>query len=46
MKHLLKNDSHWNLFIDNIEMLFDKYESVKIETMGFPHNWKDLLENK
>ena len=46
MKHLLKNDSHWNLFVDNIEMLFDKYGSVKIETMGFPHNWKELLEIK
>ena len=46
MRHLLKNDSHWNLFVDNIELLFDKYESVKIETMGFPHNWKELLEIK
>ena len=46
MKYLLKNDSHWNLFVDNIEMLFDKYESVKIDTMGFPKEWKELLEVK
>lgn len=46
MKHLLKNDSHWNLFVDKIEMLFDKYQSVQIKTMGFPDNWKELLENK
>ena len=46
MKHLLKNDSHWNLFVDNIELLFDKYGSVKINTMGFPENWKELLEIK
>ncbi|MBE5939310.1 MAG: Abi family protein [Lachnospiraceae bacterium] len=46
MKHLLKNDTHWNLFVDKIEMLFDKYESVQINTMGFPENWKDMLLNK
>lgn len=46
MKHLLKNDLHWNLFVDKIEMLFDKYESVQIKTMGFPENWKEILQNK
>lgn len=46
MKHLLKNNIHWNLFVDNIELLFDKYENVQIKTMGFPTNWKELLENK
>ena len=43
IKHLLKNDNHWNLFVDNIDMLFDKYESVDIKTMGFPLNWKEFL---
>lgn len=46
LKHLLKNDSHWNLFVDKIELLFDKYESVDIKTMGFPEKWKELLEIK
>ena len=46
MKYLLKNDSHWNMFVDKIEMLFDKYQSVQIKTMVFPENWKELLENK
>lgn len=46
MKHLLKNDTHWNLFVDKIEMLFDKYERVQTSTMGFPENWKDMLLNK
>lgn len=36
LKHLLKNDSHWNLFVDKVEMLFEKYESVDIRTMGYP----------
>ena len=44
LKHLLKNDSHWNIFVDKIELLFEKYESVDIKTMGFPENWKELLE--
>ena len=46
MKYLLKNDSHWNMFVDKIEMLFDKYQSVQINTMGFQENWKDMLLNK
>jgi len=46
LKHLLKKDDHWNLFVERIGLLFDKYESVNIETMGFPDNWKELLEIK
>ena len=44
LKHLLKSDDHWNLFVDKIELLFDKYESVDIKTMGFTEKWKELLE--
>ena len=44
LKHLLKSNEHWNLFVDKIELLFDKYESVDIKTMGFTENWKELLE--
>ena len=44
LKHLLKSNDHWNLFLDKIELLFDKYESVDIKTMGFTENWKELLE--
>lgn len=45
LKHLLKNDYHWNIFVDTIELLFEKYESVQIDTMGFPTNWKNLLSS-
>ena len=45
MKHLLRSDTHWNLFVDKIEMLFEKYESVQIGTMGFPEDWKEILQN-
>lgn len=46
MKQILKNDKHWNLYVDQIEMLIDKYEKVDVKTMGFPENWKELLEQK
>lgn len=46
LRHLLKDDKHWNLFVDKIELLFEKYEHVDIKTMGFPNNWKELLEIK
>ena len=45
LKHLLKKDDHGNLFVERIELLFEKYENVNIKTMGFPENWKKLLEN-
>lgn len=44
IKHLLKSDSHWKLFVQDVESLFDKYEQVDIKTMGFTENWKALLE--
>lgn len=44
MRSLLKEDSHWNIFVDQIEMLFEKYEKVDIKTMGFTKEWKKLLE--
>lgn len=45
LKHLLKSDSHWKLFVEEIELLFEKYEQVDIKTMGFTENWKELLES-
>lgn len=46
MKQILKNDKHWNLYVDQIKILIDKYEKVDVKTMGFPENWKELLEQK
>ncbi len=43
LKHLLKQDNHWNKFVDNIEELFKEYNCVRINTMGFPENWKEIL---
>lgn len=43
MKQLLKNDRQWNFFVDEIEMLIDKYENIDIKAMGFVADWKKLL---
>ena len=32
MKQILKNDKHWNLYVDQIELLIDKYEKVDVNT--------------
>ena len=45
LKQLLKNATHWKFFVDNIEILIEKYEYVRIDTMGFPDNWKSLLSS-
>ena len=43
LKHLLPNDRHWTEFVDQIELLFEKYTHVKKETMGFVENWREIL---
>lgn len=44
MRHILLHDKHWNLCVDQIEVLIEKYEKVDVRTMGFTDNWKELLE--
>lgn len=46
IRMLLKKDKHWNTFVEQVELLFEKYEHVDFKTMGFPENWKELLEVK
>ncbi len=46
MKQILKSDKHWNFYVNQIELLIDKYEKVDVKTMGFPENWKELLGQK
>ena len=46
LKQILKSDLHWNLYVNKIQELVDKYEKVDVKTMGFPDNWKELLELK
>lgn len=44
MKHILKNDKHWNQYVDQVDELIQKYEKVDIKTMGFPDDWRVLLK--
>ncbi len=44
LRTLLKSDKHWNVFVEALEALIECYESIDIKTMGFPENWKELLE--
>lgn len=46
MKQILKNDNHWNTYVDQIEALINKYKHVDVKTMGFSENWKELLLRK
>ena len=43
LKHLLPNDRHWHDFVQTVEILIDKYPSVKLFRMGFPQNWFEML---
>lgn len=43
IKHLLPEDDHWLAFVDSLAALIEEYPAVKIETMGFPAEWKNYL---
>jgi len=43
LKHLLPNGRHWHDFVQTIELLIEKYQSVKLHKLGFPHDWRDML---
>ena len=43
LQYLLPNDRYWIEFVDLISAMFDKYEDVNIETMGFVKEWYELL---
>ena len=46
ISQLVPHDEHWDEFVDQLDVLFHKYGAVKIDTMGFPVNWKDYLGSK
>ena len=43
LSHILPKDRHWKDFVELLETLFEKYPNVKIELMGFPSEWKNIL---
>jgi len=44
LKYILPNDRHWHDFIHTIELLIEKYPSVKLQLIGFPQNWTEYLK--
>ena len=44
MRYLLKNDIHWNRFVEDMDCLINKYQNIEIESMGFTRDWKQLLK--
>jgi len=43
MKNILCNITEWNGFVDDLVLISKKYPDAKLDTMGFPINWKSLL---
>ena len=43
ISRLVFHDVHWINFVERLEKLIQKYPNVKIDTMGFPPNWKEFL---
>lgn len=43
-KRLLPDDDHWSEFLAELNRLLSKYPHVRIDKMGFPSNWKEILE--
>ena len=44
LKYLVPNDLHWAQFVETLELLIERYSDVKINLMGFPENWVEMLK--
>ena len=43
LKHFLPSDRHWHDFVQTIEILVEKYPSVRLHYLGFPKGWAEIL---
>ena len=43
LKRLLPDDDRWSEFLAELNQLLSKYPHVRIDKMGFPGNWKEIL---
>ena len=43
-KYLVPDDLHWAQFVETLELLIERYSDVKINLMGFPENWVEMLK--
>lgn len=44
MARLLPHDIHWRDLLDQLELLIEKYPVVDIQRIGFPMDWKSILQ--
>ena len=44
MARLVPHDIHWNDLLDQLELLIEKYPVVDIQRIGFPTDWKMVLQ--
>ena len=42
-KQLVRDDIQWKLFMDKLAMIVDRYEFNKLDLIGFPDNWNEIL---
>ncbi|BAU28472.1 abortive infection bacteriophage resistance protein [Aneurinibacillus soli] len=43
MRRLCRDNEEWHSFVTNLHALLEQYEDVKLNDIGFPDNWYDLL---
>jgi abortive infection bacteriophage resistance protein len=46
MKNIIPNDIHWLNFVQTLESLIKKYPCVRLNYIGFPQNWTDILKRE
>lgn len=47
MKHLISDPMVWDKFFINLQFLINEYRSyIKLELIGFPENWIEILSKK
>lgn len=42
-KQLVTDNIQWSLFMDKLLVIVDKYEFNKLDLIGFPENWNEIL---
>ena len=42
-KQLVMDHIQWSLFMDKLLVIVDKYEFNKLDLIGFPENWNEIL---
>ena len=45
MKSIIPNDIHWLNFVQTLESVIKKCPCVRLNYIGFPQNWTDILKN-